>query len=153
MELAEVRELGRRLMDEHGLQSWELVFDHARRRAGACHYATRKISVSRHLMVLYAEATVTDTLLHEIAHALAGPGTGHGPRWRALALSIGSSGERLAGRDEPRIAAPWVGLCGGGHTIDRFRLPRTEASCLRCSPTFDRRFLITWVRREDDAVA
>ena len=149
MELAKVREMGRRLMDEHGLQSWDLAFDHARRRAGACHYATRKITVSRHLMVLYDEAAVTDTLLHEIAHALAGPGAGHGPRWRTLARRIGSSGERLAGRDEPCVAAPWVGVCSGGHEVDRFRLPRNEASCLRCSPTFDRRFLITWVRRED----
>ena len=153
MELAEVAGLGRRLMDQHGLESWELAFDHARRRAGACHYTAQKITVSRHLMVLYDESSVADTLLHEIAHALAGPRAGHGPRWKATALRIGGSGTRLAGREEPRVPSPWVGVCSGGHEIDRFRLPRHEASCLRCSPTFDRRFLITWVRREDRAAA
>lgn len=153
MDLVEVRTLGRQLMDQHGLQAWDLDLDHARRRAGACHYTARKITVSRHLMALYDEAMVTDTLLHEIAHALAGARAGHGPRWRSLAVSIGCSGRRLAGREEPRVPAPWIGRCSGGHEIDRFRLPRHEASCLRCSPTFDRRFLITWVRREDVTAA
>ncbi|SDB91463.1 SprT-like family protein [Sanguibacter gelidistatuariae] len=153
MELGEVRKIGLRLMALHGLQTWELTFDHARRRAGACHYASRKISVSRHLMALYDEPLVTDTLLHEIAHALVGHGAGHGPRWRAMARQVGCSGKRVIGPEAPRPAAPWIGVCSGGHEVDRFRRPRSEVSCLRCSPTFDRRFLVTWTRREEDAAA
>lgn len=153
MELGEVRETGLRLMALHGLQSWTLTFDHARRRAGMCHYGPRKISVSRHLMALYDEDFVTETLLHEIAHALVGPGAGHGPRWRAMARQIGCSGRRTIGPDAPRPPAPWVGVCSAGHTLDRFRAPRSDVSCGRCSRTFDRRFLVTWNRREVEAAA
>lgn len=151
MELGEVRTLGLRLMAQHGLQAWELTFDHARRRAGVCHFTTRRISVSRHLMALYDEHLVTDTLLHEIAHALVGPGAGHGPRWRAMARQIGCSGQRLVAPEAPRPTGPWIGVCSGGHEVDRFRRPRGESSCPRCSTTFDRRFLFTWTRREDAA--
>ena len=71
--LQDVMDLAYRLLAEYGLQNWRVSFDHARRRAGLCNFSTRTISLSRH----YArEATlehITDTILHEIAHALVGP--------------------------------------------------------------------------------
>lgn len=33
---------------------------------------------------------VHETILHEIAHALAGPGAGHGPKWREMARRVGA---------------------------------------------------------------
>ncbi len=34
---------------------------------------------------------VRDTVLHEIAHAIAGPEAGHGPLWKATARRIGAT--------------------------------------------------------------
>ena len=33
---------------------------------------------------------VTEVILHEIAHALAGPEAGHGPEWKAIAIRLGA---------------------------------------------------------------
>ena len=35
-----------------------------------------------------SEAEIRDTILHEIAHALAGPEARHGARWKAIARRI-----------------------------------------------------------------
>ncbi len=144
MELDAVSALGADLFQQHEIGDWTLRFDHAKRRAGSCHVETRTISLSRHLMTLYEESEVRETLLHEIAHALAGPGHGHNAVWRSIALRIGASGQRLVAPDAPRLAAPWRGTCPGGHHHERHRRPARPASCLQCSPGFHPDFLITW---------
>ncbi|MFH5821306.1 SprT-like domain-containing protein [Georgenia sp. AZ-5] len=144
MDLTEVRRLGHALLAEHGLRSWHFAFDNAKRRAGACKFDARTISVSRHLMTLYDEEQVRDTLLHEIAHALVGPSHGHDGVWRAKALAIGCSGSRLVAPDAPRAPAPWRGTCPRGHSYDRHRRPVRPASCARCDPAFNPDFLLMW---------
>ena len=37
------------------------------------------------------EEEIRDTVLHEIAHAIAGPEAGHGPLWKATARRIGAT--------------------------------------------------------------
>jgi SprT-like family len=38
-----------------------------------------------------SDEEVRDTILHEVAHALAGPAnTGHGPKWREMARRVGA---------------------------------------------------------------
>lgn len=146
MELDAVRGLAAELFERNGLHDWTLRFDHARRRAGSCRADTRTISLSRHLMALYSEEQVRETLLHEIAHALAGPEHGHDAVWRAIAVGIGASGQRLVAPDAPRLPAPWRGVCPGGHVHERHRRPARPASCTQCSRRFDPNFLITWTR-------
>lgn len=144
MDLDAVRALGADLFHQHGISDWTLRFDHAKRRAGSCHAEARTISLSRHLMALYEEPEVRETLLHEIAHALAGPGHGHDAVWRSTALRIGASGQRLVAPDAPRMPAPWLGTCPGGHRHERHRRPARPASCLQCSPGFHPDFIIAW---------
>ena len=134
MELADVRRLGVALIAEHGLAGWRLELDRARRRAGICRYDRKVIGLSAPLMRLYDEAEVRETILHEIAHALAGPRAGHGPRWRAIAHRIGSTGERCVSEEAPRLAGAWVGTCAYGHSVDLHRSPQRVRSCIRCAP-------------------
>ena len=86
-------------------------------------------------------------LLHEIAHALAGHGAAHGPRWRSTAARIGYTGSRLHDRPIADHRAPWVGSCPAGHEHVRFRRPSAALSCGRCSGRFSRAAVITWRRR------
>ncbi len=144
MDLRAVVRLGEGLLAEHGLSGWHLALDHAKRRAGACRFESRTISVSRHLMALYDEEQVRDTLLHEIAHALVGPRHGHDAAWRSTALAIGCSGSRLVSPDAPRAPAPWRGTCARGHTYDRHRRPTRPTSCSRCDPRFNVDHLLRW---------
>jgi predicted SprT family Zn-dependent metalloprotease len=112
MELAVAQRITLNLMKQHGLtdQGWKFKFDGATSRLGLCTYATKTISMSRYMVGAASEEQVTQTALHEIAHAMLGtwkvtPNAannfrgvkhGHGATWKALAASIGYTGKRTA---------------------------------------------------------
>lgn len=80
----------RQLMDKHGLKDWNFQFSPAKSWLGRCQYNEQLIKLSiRHAFALPVD-DVTDTILHEIAHALAGHKVGHGPEWKAIAVRIGA---------------------------------------------------------------
>ncbi len=83
-----------RLIAHHGLHGWSFQFDDAVRRAGSCLYATKVITMARLYCLQCQEEDWTNTLLHEIAHALAGPGHNHDKVWKRMARRIGCTGER-----------------------------------------------------------
>lgn len=62
---------------------------------GRCYYRgtfyalTMTITLNRYFAEHGSRADVLETLLHEIAHAIAGPGLGHGAEWQAIAREIG----------------------------------------------------------------
>ena len=85
-----VAEMARRLMDEHGLAGWTLAFVEAERRLGDCDFKGGVIRISRGHALEGSDEQIRDTVLHEIAHAIAGREAGHGPLWRATARRIGA---------------------------------------------------------------
>ncbi len=149
--LDQIRSDARATMDAHGLVDWSLRFDTAVQRAGITRFDRKVISLSGPIMRRYAEEGATDeireTVLHEIAHALAGHRHGHDATWRAIARRIGSTGLRTVAPDAPTIEPDWVGTCPAGHTVTRHRRPAGARSCSRCARAFDDRFLLTWTYR------
>ncbi|MGW9113342.1 SprT-like domain-containing protein [Microbacterium sp. NPDC055683] len=129
-------------------ESWTFGFDNAKRRAGQCDYTRRRITVSRYLAARYDDDVNHQTLLHEVAHALAGRAAGHGPQWKRIARNLGYVGGTTHDGETATELAPWVGSCPSGHVVYRHRRPTRASSCVRCAPTFDRRFLLSWTRRE-----
>ena len=83
--------MARRLMDEHGLTCWTLAFVESRSRLGDCDFSDRQIRIGRGHALESNEEEIRDTVLHEIAHAIAGPDAGHGPLWKATAQRIGAT--------------------------------------------------------------
>lgn len=111
------------MMEEHGLieAGWRFRFDKATSRLGACHFHKKEISISR-LMTQYAdEETVLQTLIHEVAHALLPSNVHHGKAWKAMAASLGYTGERLA--NNPYVDAQLAGLADGPYArkLKKFR--------------------------------
>lgn len=144
MDLADAQHMARELMDEHGLTTWSLVFDRAKRRAGVCRAGEQTIGLSRPLTRVHTREQVRDTVLHEIAHALVGPRAGHGPRWQDAALAIGARPHRCLPDDAAKIPGSWQGTCPAGHTIDRHRRPSRVTACRECSATFDPSSIFAW---------
>lgn len=151
LERVRVRVWAEALIRLHLDESWSFGFDHATRRAGLCNYTDKRITVSRHLAERFDDDEIHQTLLHEVAHALAGPGTGHGPEWRAIARDLGYVGGRTHSGPIADERARWSGRCPAGHEHVRFRRPASPVSCGTCSRRFDRRHLIAWVDRRADA--
>ena len=93
MDLINTQELARTLMDKHGLSEWAFHFDSSKRCFGKCYFAARKITLSKKLCELNNEENVIDTILHEIAHALASKydkDFGHGEAWKKWCVKVGA---------------------------------------------------------------
>lgn len=147
-ELARVRVWAEALIRLHlDPDEWSFGFDHAKRRAGLCNFTARRITVSRHLALRFDDDEIHQILLHEVAHALAGPSAGHGPQWKRIAAEIGYAGGRTHDGEIAHELAPWIGHCPGGHEHVRFRRPTRQSSCARCARGFSPAHLITWTRR------
>ncbi|GAA2986223.1 putative SprT family Zn-dependent metalloprotease [Microbacterium terrae] len=147
-DLADVRRWADALIALHLDASWSFGFDNAKRRAGLCDYTRKRISVSRYLSARYDDDTNHQTLLHEVAHALAGPSAGHGPQWRAVARDLGYVGGTTHHGETATELAPWIGVCPAGHVAHRHRRPGRPMSCAKCAPTYDATHSFTWTRRE-----
>jgi len=147
-ELHRVRVWAEALITAHLDESWSFAFDNAKRRAGQCDYTHKRISVSRYLAARYDDDDNHQTLLHEVAHALAGAKAGHGPKWKAIATELGYVGGVTHQGETATDLAPWVGTCAAGHVAYRHRRPTRPTSCVKCAPRYDPRFLFDWQRRE-----
>ena len=110
--LGRVARQAENLMTRHGLKGWSFQFDDATQRAGLCNHRTKVISMARQYCFEASEADRTDTILHEIAHALVGAKHNHDSVWKAAARAIGCTGDRC-------------------HSVD-FTPPRYIVSCPRC---------------------
>jgi predicted SprT family Zn-dependent metalloprotease len=150
-ELDRVRHWAQALIALHLDPSWTFAFDNARTRAGLCNYAAKRISVSRLLAARYDDDEIHQVLLHEVAHALAGPAAGHGAAWKRISRDLGYEGKRLHGGAIADELAPWIGHCPAGHVHYRYKRPTRIVSCAKCSQRFDLRHQIDWVKRRTSA--
>ncbi|MEN9753409.1 MAG: hypothetical protein RL670_1100, partial [Actinomycetota bacterium] len=136
-------------MAEHlDLRVWRFRMDSAKRRAGACNHTTSTITLSAYLAEYYSFERMHQTMLHEVAHALAGHRAGHGKKWHQIASSIGYKHERFEDDLIADAVAPIVGTCPGGHIFYRYRWPKRKLYCLKCSRNLTAANLITFRRRE-----
>ena len=134
MTQTETRQLALQLMRQHGLHDWAFAFNHARRNLGICRYDTKRIELSRHFVQANDQAAIRDTILHEIAHALAGHRAGHGPKWKAICRQIGAKPQRLD-REATMPAGRWQAICPGcKQVMHRHRRPMRGRVyvCRRC---------------------
>jgi ribosomal protein L37AE/L43A len=128
---------------------WSFHFDRAKRRFGVCRFERKEISVSIHLVRLNDPPECEDTVLHEIAHALAGPRAGHGPRWRAACMSVGARPQRCySSEGVAQPAARFSAECPSCGTSRGFhRRPSRIRACPACCKKyaggrFDPRFTL-----------
>ena len=135
------------MREQLDLQVWTFGWDSAKKRLGVCKYAEKRISLSRYFVELHSLEEIDQVMRHEIAHALAGPNAGHGPKWKKIATQLGYNHKRISGEEIGNATAKLIGTCPNGHTVFRHRRPKSPLSCSRCSSRFDRRFLITWTER------
>lgn len=105
---------------------WGFEFDNSKQRFGSCNYNRRKVTLSGPIVLLNEAKQVEQTIRHEIAHVLVGPGHGHDAVWKAMARKCGDDGARCY---DPAVVntpeAAWVALCPKcGKKFERHRAPK-----------------------------
>lgn len=132
MNLRDADQLARQLLQEHALHDWGFFWNRRKRALGLCRYERKRIELSLPFVLHNDEAAVRDTILHEIAHALAGPRAGHGSKWRKICVNIGAKPERC---DHVAIMprGRWIGTCPScGKEYSRHRRPlKNRLYCCR----------------------
>jgi predicted SprT family Zn-dependent metalloprotease len=76
------------------IKQWQVGIDNAKRRAGVCLLTQQKINISQSHFSNNSISIVSDTLLHEFAHAIAFEQKGergHGSYWKSVAAKIGAT--------------------------------------------------------------
>lgn len=104
------------LMKKHGIweQGWRFRWDNAKRRYGVCRYRSKTIGLSKNLVSLNTVEKTKDTILHEIAHAIAGHKAGHGWEWKQVCIRIGAKPERCySSSDTNTPKLKYYAVCGG----------------------------------------
>ena len=126
MKFVETLRLGNALMREHGLVGWKFDLDSGKQRIGCCHHREKLITYSKHYIPETSMEEIKDTILHEIAHALAGSGHGHDYYWKEICKQIGARPERLdyeSKRSKEASKPNYVIECNAcGQRWKRFRL-------------------------------
>jgi predicted SprT family Zn-dependent metalloprotease len=129
MKAADAKQLANQLMDEHldggFYEGWKFAWSNRKRGYGHVNYTRKILYLSRPLTVLNDYDQVRDTILHEIAHVLAGPAANHGPYWKRVARSLGAVPQACV--DGAKLPPTFIGTCPGcGKKFHRFR--RTAGS-------------------------
>lgn len=81
---------------EHGLfdKGWRFNWNRRKRALGLCDYRKKSVELSEIQFQIITGEKAKDTILHEIAHALAGHNAKHGPVWKAWCRQVGANPER-----------------------------------------------------------
>jgi predicted SprT family Zn-dependent metalloprotease len=133
MDLEELAVVAGQEMRKHGLDGWTFGITQSRRMLGVCKFRSKRIEIAEYHARNNASATVLDTLLHEIAHAIAGPAAKHGPKWKVLAIRLGAT-PRACDHSRETVVTPgdWQASCPACEKIHhRYRRPQA-LSGYRC---------------------
>ncbi len=88
---------------------WRFRFETTTGRAGICRHDTRTIAFSVSYVLRASWDDIRDTLLHEIAHAIVGPGHGHDAVWQTTVRRIGCTARRCS--TVTHSLKRWIGEC------------------------------------------
>ncbi len=129
--LNSIQKMAEELIEKHlaGF-GWTFKWDRAKRRMVYCRYLPKKISLSSILVFNATKEEIRNTILHEIAHALAGYEAGHGYKWKRTARSIGCNGETCHSI-EIGTGAKYSAKCSC-RVHYKFRKPKYGFSGYRC---------------------
>jgi predicted SprT family Zn-dependent metalloprotease len=143
--LEEIRQLAADLFALYGLAGWSLEFNRGKRTMGLCLYGSKTIALSVHFVERNQDEAIRDTLLHEIAHALVGPGHGHDASWKRKCLEVGARPERLS-YEVNMPEGRWQAQCGHcGRLHHRHRKPKWMKGWY-CTPCGKERGQLAWTK-------
>lgn len=125
------------LMRRHRLFGWRFRFIKSKRTAGRCLVPSDgspgMIELSVDVIEVNTWEDITDTILHEIAHALVGVDHGHDSVWRQMAIRIGAKPIRCS-TSKTAPTGRWQANCPNCRKpYHRYRRPKNPSGWF-CPP-------------------
>lgn len=152
MELRAAETLAKRLIREYLDSEWSFKWDNAKTMGGRCWFGPKEISLSRPLTRVRTIENIEDAILHEIAHAKAGPRAHHNQLWKIYAHALGARPEPCF--SDAEVEGTWTGTCpncGASHQRHRLTQAAHKYACKPCCirynhGRFSSRYLFVWTR-------
>jgi predicted SprT family Zn-dependent metalloprotease len=136
MDLDHATEIAFKLIRANGLIDWDFKLNKNKRRLGVCKEYIKRIELSEHYVLRNEYEHVTDTILHEIAHALVGAEHGHDAVWKDMCLRLGCTPKACENAVEMPVG-DWRAQCPGCKQLfHRHKKPARLRGmyCVPCGP-------------------
>ncbi len=146
MTIKEVTSIYKVLSDKHNCD-FELTFNNRKRWSAYCNVTERVISLSNHYIKYNCVEMITNTILHEIAHALT-PTHHHDIVWKNKFKEIGGNGERC--NTNSVMKYKWNAICPNCKmSTGMHRKSKVKSACFNCCTkhnggVFSEKFLLTY---------
>lgn len=131
MEIQRAEQIANQLISKHLKAPWRFKWNNRKASIGLCSYEDFTIQLSKSWVLCDPEEEVIDTILHEIAHAIAGYKAAHGPEWKKVAKELGVKDIAATRKNiEKRPPFTWAIVFGNEVVKGYYRKPNKS--------TFDR---------------
>ena len=122
--------LGAQLLIENGLGDWKIDLNKGRKSLADTYHKDKRISFSRSFITVATKEQFVGVTLHEIAHAMLGPGYGHGKEFVELCTKISPNPDYATHSADVRIGMYIYECpnCNYGGASNK----RLEAYCQEC---------------------
>lgn len=156
-----VESFGYAALEENGLTDWKIKWGKSKKNYGLCYYSKKLIVLSEFLFQrLEDKRNMVNTVLHEVAHAIAGYKTvlirgkkktkHHTKEWKDACILVGARPERCssASLDDNLEDYKYTLVCPEcGTTHSQSRMPKYKESCAKCQPKFyDEKYRFTIIK-------
>ncbi len=107
MKISEAKKMIKRIMSDHDVTGWKVFFTDAETSAGYMFPVEKVIEYCKPFFVHNDAEVCRDTVLHELAHALAPRDNQHGKDWKKKCVEIGAIPEEYLSYDNyPQLRMP-----------------------------------------------
>lgn len=89
---------GAQLLIDNGLKDWKINFQGSRKALATCYAWQKTIKFSRHFVLVATEEQFEGVTLHEVAHAIVGPGHKHDQVFKRKCIEISPTADYAKAR-------------------------------------------------------
>ena len=112
----DAKKMARELLDQHGFDYVQIeISNRMKRTLGLACFKRGKpevLKLQAHYICNNSTQDIKDTILHEIAHFIAGYEAGHNYKWQMACVKIGAKPQRCADNTVDTAPAKWKLVCG-----------------------------------------